>query len=345
MTAVTETAQAERTTPHGELMRMLNASLITQALAVAAELGIADLVASGPRSVGDLAARSGANPECLYRVLRALAASGVFTEVTPRCFGTTPLADALRDGADGSLRNVARLWGIPQRNAAIGVLLHSVRTGEPSFPHLHGNDWWAHLAANPEHAAVFAAAMGDMSRRLHAATLEAYDLSSVPTLVDVGGGRGHLAVALLHRYPHLRVTIFDQRDVVVHAAEVLAKAGVADRAQLTGGDFFISVPAGGGTYLMSMILHDWDDERAGHILHNVRRAMRHGDELLVVDAIVPEGDEPHDGKLRDLIMLTLHPGRERTEAEFSELFAAAGLRLRETRAVASSTGLLVAVPA
>lgn len=332
-------------TPHAEMMRMLEAPLITQALAVVAELGIAEMVADGPRSVVDLATAAGVNPDALYRVLRALAASGVFSEVSPRAFGSTALAETLRDDGHSSLRNWARLWGFRERTAAIGALMDSVRTGEPSFPRLHGMSWWSHLTARPEQGAVFDAAMGDLARRLHAATMDAYDLSGVRWLVDVGGGRGHLVAALLRRYPELQAIVFDRPDVVRHAGGVLAEAGVASRARLVGGNFFTEVPAGGEVYLMSMILHDWDDGRAFAMLRKVRRAMDEHSKLLVVDAIVPEGDCPHDGKLRDLIMLTLHPGRERTEAEFAALFERAGLRLRETRAVAASTGLLVAVPA
>ncbi|MFF5229213.1 methyltransferase [Dactylosporangium sp. NPDC000521] len=324
------------------MLRMLHASLVTQAVAVAAELGLADLTAGGPRRVEELATDTGTDPDALHRLLRALASQGVFTEVAPRTYGGTALSDALRDGVEGSLRNWARLWGDTQRHAALGGLLHSVRTGEPAFAHLHGADWWSRLAEDPARAAVFAAAMGDLSRELHAATVEAHDLRGVRSLVDVGGGRGHLAAALLRRYPDLKVTVFDRPDVVVHAAEVLSAAGVAGRARLAAGDFFAEVPAHGQVYLMSMILHDWDDAQSATILRNVRRAMGPGDVLLVVDAILPAGDTPHDGKLRDLIMLTLHPGRERTEAEFAALLAGAGLRLRESKAVAASTGLLVA---
>ncbi|HEV2887766.1 MAG TPA: methyltransferase [Jatrophihabitans sp.] len=331
--------------PHVEMMRMLHAPLITQALVVAAELGIADLVADGPRTVDSLAAEVEVDPDGLYRVLRALAGSGVFSEVSARTFGSTPLADTLRSGGERSLRDWARLWGLPERHAALGALLHSVRTGSPSFEHLHGVSWWSQLATRPDQAAVFDAAMGDLARRLHAATVDAYDLSATGQLLDVGGGRGHLVAALLRRYPRLRAVVFDQPEVIRHAGQVLADAGVAERAQLAGGDFFTAVPAGADAYLMSMILHDWNDAQALTILTNVRQAMGPGSELLVIEAIVPEGNAAHDGKLRDLIMLALHPGRERTEAEFAALFERAGLRLRETREVAASTGLLVAVPA
>jgi hypothetical protein len=269
----------------------------------------------------------------------------VFCEVSAGTFASTPLADTLRSGGEHSLRDWARLWGLPERHAAIGALLHSVCTGTPAFEHLHGTSWWSQLAARPDQAAIFDAAMGDLARRLHAATVEAYDLSATGHLIDVGGGRGHLVAALLRRYPGLRATVYDQPEVVRHAGAVLDKAGVADRAELASGDFFTAVPAGADAYLMSMILHDWNDVQVVAILANVRQAMGPHSELLVVDAIVPEGNDPHDGKLRDLIMLALHPGRERTEAEFAELFSRAGLRLREVREVAASTGLLVAVPA
>ncbi|MGC5033606.1 methyltransferase [Micromonospora sp. DT229] len=332
------------TDPHQKLMDMLQAPVVTQAVAVAAELGIADLVTTAPRGVEELAERCDVDSDALYRVLRTLAATGVFDEVTPRVFGPTPMSEALRDGTEDSLRHWARLWGIPERHTAIGALLYSVRTGRPSFPYLHGTDWWAFLAANPGPASIFAAAMGDLSRRLHAATVDAYDLSAAKTLVDIGGGHGHLVATLLRRYPDLRATVLDRPEVVRHASDVVSRAGVADRTQLVGGDFFTSIPDRADVYLMSMIMHDWNDDEASRILATVRRAMTRDSELLIVDAVIPDGQEPHDGKPRDLIMLTMLTGRERTEAQYAALLAGAGMRLREIRAVASSTGLLVAVP-
>ncbi|MEO6703071.1 MAG: methyltransferase [Jatrophihabitantaceae bacterium] len=332
-----ETAQAQ-------MIRMLQAPLLTQALAVAAELEIAELLARGPKSVERLAREANADPDGLYRMLRALATAGVFSEVAPRSFASTPLAETLREGA-GSLRNWARLWTIEERTAAIGALMYSVRTGKPAFPRLHGASWWDQLSDRPDQASVYAAAMGELSRELHTDAAAAYDLSEVGTLIDIGGGRGHLIATLLRRNRRLRAVLFDQPGVVRHAGPVLAEAGVTDRATVIGGDFFDNVPAGGQAYLMSMILHGWDDAQATTILTNVRQAMPAGSVLLVIDAIVPAGDLAHDGKLRDLITLALHPGRERTEAEFARLFTAAGLRLRESRRVSGSTGLLIAEPA
>ena len=344
MTEFSDTAMPPAEDPRVGMMRMLHAPLVTQLVVVAAELGLADLVAERPRTVEDLAARLDVLPDPLYRVLRALASVGVFREVSSRTFGTTPLAGTLRQGAPGSMRAWARLWGVPQRTAAIGALLHSVRTGEPSFDHVHGRTWWEHLAANPEQGTVFSDAMGDLSRQLHAAAVETYDLSGVRRLVDIGGGKGYLVATILRRYPEMTAIVYDQPSTVAKAGPVLAEAGVADRVEVVGGDFFSSVPEGGDAYLLSMILHDWDDEQSTTILTNIRRAMDPDGRVLVIDAVLPEDDSPHDGKLRDIIMLALHPGRERTEAEFADLFERSGLRHKETNAVTGSTGLLVAVP-
>ncbi len=327
------------------IVQMCFGSLLTQLLGIAAELGVADLVAEEPRPVEDLARETSTQPDGLYRVLRALAAQGVFSEIAPRTFGLTPTASALRTGVPGSMRDLARYFGMPARNHAFVELLHTLRTGEPAFDDVHGTDWWSYLAEHPTDAAIFDNAMGNLARQVHAMALEACDLSDARLLVDVGGGHGHLVAALLGRYPELHALVFDLPHVVAGADKVLAEAGVADRAGTAGGDFFAAVPEGGDAYVLSMILHDWDDARAIAVLTNVRRAMSPRGKVIVVDAVIPEGDHPHTGKLIDIVMLALLPGRERTEAEFAALFSAAGLRHVETRAPASPTSLLVATPA
>lgn len=330
-------------TEPGRILQMCFASLLTQLIGVAAELAVADLLAQGPRPVDELAARTGTQPDGLYRVLRALAGQGIFTEVAPRTFGLTPAAAVLRQDVPGSMRDLARYFGMPARNHAFVELLHAVRTGEPAFDHVHGTDYWTYLADHPGDAAIFDNAMGNLARQVHAVALSACDLSDTRLLVDVGGGHGHLTAALLDRYRQLRAVVFDLPHVVAGAETVLADAGVADRADIAAGDFFTAVPEGGDSYVLSMILHDWDDARAIAILANVRRAMDPGGKVIVVDAILPDGDHPHLGKLLDIVMLTVLPGRERTEAEFAALFQAAGLRHVETRAPSSPTSVLVAV--
>ncbi len=334
------------TNPDAErILQLCFASLLTQLVGVAAELGVADLLAEGPRPVDELAGPTGTNSDALYRVLRALAAQGIFTEVAPRTFGLTPAGAALRQDVQGSMRDLARYFGMPARNHAFVELLHAVRTGEPAFEHVHGTDYWSYLADHPGDAAIFDNAMGNLARQVHAVALEACDLSGIRVAVDVGGGHGHLAAALLGRYPDLGAVVFDLPHVVAGADKVLADAGVGHRADTVGGDFFTAVPEGGDAYVLSMILHDWDDARATAILANVRRAMDPGAKVIVVDAVIPQGDHPHLGKLLDIVMLTLLPGRERTEAEFAALFRAAGLCHAETRAPSSPTSVLVATAA
>lgn len=325
-----------------QMMRLLHGALVTQLLTVAAEFDIAELLAEGPLPVEELARRCGAHPQALHRVLRALAAQEVFREAEPGVFALTPLAETLRAGGPGSVRAWARVWGLPEKLRAINELSYSVRTGRPAFPHLYGTDWWSHLAVHPEQADLFNDAMGALARRVHAAAVQSCDLTGVARVVDVGGGHGHLLATILPRYPEMRATLLDQPSVVVGAKAVLDAAGVADRVDLVGGNFFDDVPSGADAYLLSMILHDWDDEQCVSVLRTIRRVMAPDARIMVVESIVPAGNVPHDGKLRDIIMMTLHPGRERTESEYAALFAAAGLRHVATTALASSTGLLIA---
>jgi hypothetical protein len=333
------------TSPPARMMQLLYGSLVTHLVTVVAELGVADLVADQPQLVEDLADATGTNPDALYRVLRTLASQGVFTEVTSRTFGLTPLADTLRTGVSGSLRDYARYCGFPERQRAFAELAYSVRTGRPAFEHVHGIDWWSCLAANPRRAALFNDVMGYLARQLHAAAIEACDLSEVRRLVDVGGGHGHLVSTIVRRYPSMSAVVFDQPHVVAGAEVVLAAGGVADRVELIGGDFFDSVPAGGDTYVLSMILHDWNDEEAVTILSNVHRAMDPAGKILVIDTVIPAGDTAHFGKLMDIVMLACFTGRERTETEFGVLFEAAGLRHCETRTTSSPSSVIIAAPA
>ena len=329
--------------PSVQMMRLLYGSLVPHLVTVVAELGVADLVADQPRPVAELAASTGTNPDALYRVLRTLAGQGVFTEVAARTFGLTPLAATLRTGGSGSLRDYARYWGLPERQRAFAELGYSVRTGRSSFAHVHGIDWWSHLAANPQQGALFNDVMGYLARQLHAAAIEAYDLSDVRRLVDVGGGHGHLVATIVRRYPGLSAVVFDQPHVVAGAEAVRAEVG--DRVEFVGGDFFDSVPAGGDVYVLSMVLHDWSDVEAAAILGNVRAAMDPAGRILVIDTVIPDGDTAHFGKLMDIVMLVCQTGRERTEAEFVALLESAGLRHIETRATSSPTSVIVATPA
>jgi hypothetical protein len=333
--------------PPMQMLEMLYGALATQMISVAAELGIADLLSGGPRPVAELAADSGADARSLHRLLRALAGLGVFGEVAAGTFELTPLAETLRTGVKGSMKELAQDVGGRTRLLAYSELAHSVRTGTPAFDQAHGTSMWSYLQAHPDEVALFGKAMGNLASEAHSTAFANYDLSDVEHLVDVGGGEGYLLAALLPYYPTMKATVFDELHVVRGAAEVLARAGVADRAEAVGGDVFQAVPAGGDAYVLSSILFSYEDAEATTILTNIRRAMDPDGKVLVLEPVRPEGNDPHPGKLLDVTQLALHRGGVRSRAEFEALFAAAGLRLAEVKEMwpAGPTDLVVAVPA
>ena len=326
------------------LLRMMTGYWISKALNVAAELGVADLLRDGPRSSDELAGACGAHPAALYRLLRALAGVGVFTELDGRRFALTPLAELLRSDVPGSMRALARMYGSEQYRAWDG-LLESVRTGEPAFDRTFGASYFDYLGRNPDAGAVFNEAMTGWTTQVADAVVEAYDFTGVNTVVDVGGGHGLLLATILRAHPSMRGALFDLPHVVAGAGPLLEAAGVADRCVTVGGDFFASVPEGGDAYLLAQILHDWDDERCRPILENCRRAMRPDGRVLVVEQVLPPANEPSLGKWLDLHMLVLLTGRERTEAEYGALLEAAELELTRVIPTSSGAGIVEAVRA
>lgn len=333
-------ATTAQESPAMSMMALLYGSLLGRLVSVVAEFGVADLCVHGPRHVDDLAAITDTDPDTLYRMLRALATAGVFSEVAPRCFALTDLARTLCSDVPGSMREHARNWGSSEYLHTMVGLGGSLRSGRPSFDTHHGTDWWSYLSEHPRRAAVFDRAMGDRARQIGAAALAAYDLSGVRRLVDVGGGQGHLVAAVLDRYPGVEAVVFDRPDVVAGAPAV-----VGGRAEAVGGNFFTAVPPGADCYVLSSVLHDWKDHEAAAILRSVRAAMDPAGRLLVLETVLPEGDEPHLGKLLDVLMLALVGGRERTAREYAVLLDRADLRLERIVPTATPVGVLVAAPA
>lgn len=316
--------------PGEELRRLFHGYRLTQAIYVAAELGIADLLAGGPRAADDLAGATGAHAPSLYRVLRLLASAGVFAETDDGRFVLTPMAEALRRDAPEPVRASVLLNGRQALWRSWGHLLHTVRTGETAFDRVHGVGFFGYHRAHPEERALFDHLMAAQTAPAAQAVAAAYDFSGVRTLVDVGGGRGALALAILAAHPHLRGIVFDQPAVAADAREAIAAAGLADRCAAVGGDFFAAVPDGGDAYLLKFVLHDWDDERCLAILRACRRAITPGGRLLVVELLIPPGNAPSFAKVQDVNMLVNLGGRERTEREYGALFAAAGFALGRT---------------
>lgn len=295
--------------PESRLWDILCGALATRALAVIADLGVPAALADGPRSVPDLARELGADADALHRFLRALASEGVFAEEEHGVFRHTDVSELLL--AEG-WNDFAHLFGGAWHRAA-GELDAS---GDSTFARTFGADYWAWLAEHPAERASFdrAMAQGTESRLDRLATV---DWRGDETVVDVGGGNGSLLVALLRRRPGLRGIVYDLPETVVDR-ELLG-----EHITFVAGDFFRSVPSG-DAYVLSTILHDWDDERAAAILRTIRAAAKDDGRLVVLDAVVPAGNQPHGAKWLDLLMLALFAGRERDEAQWRALLAATG---------------------
>jgi len=295
---------------------------------VAAKLGLADLLKGGPRTPEDLAAATGVQAPALYRVLRALASLGIFAEIKGRRFKLTPLAATLQTGVPGSLHGFALMINEKYIWDAWEELLHGLKTGEIPFLKAHGVPPFEYLEKHPEDLEVFGESMTSLSRTENPAITAAYKFSTVQTLVDVGGGHGSLLGTILKANPKLKGVLFDQPSVISRARNdqhVTAKR-IAARCTFESGSFFEAVPKGGDAYIMKYILHDWNDAECVKILANCRAAMNEKGRVLVVDTVIPPGNDPGWGKLLDINMLIIG-GRERTKEEFAAMFTQAGLKL------------------
>jgi O-methyltransferase domain/Dimerisation domain len=328
----------------GHVLGLIGGYQISQAVYAAAGLRLADAIAAGDCTSEAIATRAGAVSDRVHRLLRTLASYGLFTQTGERTWALTPAGQLLRSDVPGSLHAMALMWN-EEHYDAFRNLIDALRSGRPAFDERFGTDWWSYLAEHPGSSELFNAAMGNIGKKVHAAALDAADLSEAKTLVDVGAGAGGLTAAFLHRYPQLSATIVDLPHVIPAADELLRAAGIRDRVALESGSFFDSVPPGGDVYLLSMILHDWSDAEAISLLTAVRRAIPDHGRLLVVDAVLPDDDSPHFGKLLDLTMMAMLTGRERTAREFDMLLAAAGFSLQSVTHTPSPTSLIEARPA
>ena len=318
---------------------------LSQALFVAAKLGIADLLANGPRSAPQLAEIVDVHPGALYRILRALAGAGVFTEDTNGRFELTPIGECLRSDTPSTVLPYILMFGSEWHWRAWGELMHSVRTDEPAFEHMFGKQLFQYFAEHHDDARTFDAAMTSRSRQEEPAVAAAYDWPD-GTIVDVGGGRGSQLAAILGLVPACRGILFDLPHVTRAATKLFDEAKLTARCEIVAGDFFEQVPAGGDLYLLKKVVHDWDDQRACLILKNCRTAMGEGARLLLVEHVLAARNEPSWSKLLDLQMLVLTPGgRERSKAEYAALLASAGLSLNRVIPTAAGVSLIEAVTA
>ena len=326
-----------------QLTAMASGAWVSQMIYVAAELGLADAMADGEQTVDRLASTCGGHAGSLFRLLRGLASLGIFRETSPGTFTLTPLAELLRSDHPQSLRQFARMLG-GEHYRSWNQLLHSVRTGESGFQHEFGMGVFAWYERNPARAAVFNDAMGDFSRLEVAAFLEAYpSFDEIQHLVDVGGCRGQLLISVLQAHPHLRGTVFDQPSVV---KDLPVPPELAARLAVQAGDFFSAVPGGADAYLMKHILHDWHDDACLQILGHIRRAMAPNARLLILEPVIPPGNDPFPGKLLDLNMLVMTDGgRERTADEYEQLLQRGSFRLTRIVTTPGTISVVEAVAA
>jgi predicted O-methyltransferase YrrM len=319
------------------LVAMMRGYQLSQALYVAATLGIADLLADGPRECVTLAHATGTDEASLYRLLRALASRGVFAEGPDHRFSLTDAAVPLVSDLPGSVRAHLIVWGHPMQWLPWGRLLDSVRTGKPVFAQVFGMDHYDYLATHAEDAAIFRAAMA--AQQAHNEVAAAYDVSTLRLIVDVGGGVGRLIAALLRANPNAQGILLDRPNVVAAASDVLRDAGVAGRCRVIGGDYFTDIPAGGDGYVFSSIMMDQDDADALTLLRACRAVMASNARIIVVERVIPAGNAPSLAHLSDLMGMVVTGGHIRSEDEFDALFTASGLR-RE-RSVPLPSGMMV----
>jgi SAM-dependent methyltransferase len=311
--------------PPAQMMQMITGFWVSCCVYAAARLNVAQYLADAPMSAEELAKATQSHAPSMFRLLRALASVGVFTRDAEGRFELTPLGNTLRPGVPGSMRAMA-IAQLGDHYRAWGELPHSVKTGEIAFDHVEGMPVWKYYETHPEHGLNFMQAMTGLTQAVIMNVVPAYDFSQFGTIVDVGGGSGALLTAVLKAAPQARGIVFDEDYVIKETAQRLAEAGLSGRCGVAAGSFFDAVPEA-DAYLLKMILHDWDDDKSVDILKNVARPLKPGGKVLVLESVIPDSDQPHPGKLMDINMLAMTGGRERTEAEFAELFRRAGLKL------------------
>jgi precorrin-6B methylase 2 len=315
-----------------QMVQMLAGFQISQALYVVAKLGLCTALADGPRTIEQLAMATGADADVLRRIIRTLAPAGLFRTDGERA-EATPLGLTLAEGHPRSVRDIALFW-METHYAPFGELLHTAMTGENAATHYYGKPFMEWTASSPATTEILTQAMASVTQGLKAGMFDNYSLPEGNLVADIGGADGSMICQLLAREPHRRGIVFDKPEVVPAARKVLAGHGLAGRVEVVSGDFFESVPEA-DIYVLSSVLHDWDDESCLRILWAIKKAAAAGARLVITETVVLPGDTPHPAKLIDLTMLAMGTGRERTAGEYEKLLAVAGFTME--RVVPSPT--------
>jgi len=326
------------------MLRLITGSWVAQAIYVAAKLSIADRLVAGPQSAATLADLTGTHPRALYRVLRALASVGVFHEDDEGRFKLTPLAEPLRSDVPGSVRAFAVMMGSEWVWRSWGEVMHSVHTEKAAFEQVYGEPLFEYYAKNPDAARTTMEGLTSRSVPENAAVVDAYDFIRLGTVVDIGGGQGTLLASILTANPQLRGILFEMPHVIAAAQQTFKNAGSARRCELVSGDFFASAPPRGDLYILKKVIHDWEDEQARIIIGHCRSVIPDQGRLLLIENVVPQGNEPSFSKLIDLLMMVYPGGRERTEAEYRKLLGSVGFTLNRVIPTTSLVSIIEALP-
>lgn len=327
------------TAPQEQILGIVNNHWQSCCVGAAAQLELADLLADGPLHVDVLAERTQTHAPSLYRLLRALESTGIFAQTSPRVFGNTPASECLRRNLAGSNWAWIRFTlcsGAPVFEGWRGLML-SLQNGRPGFDQVMGQNAWEHMQSTPQTYTIFNQAMRDLSASMSPAVAAALDWSRYSVIADIGGGIGSQLSSILDAHPSSRGILFDQPNVVAEAPE-------HSRIERIGGDFFQAISVHADAYVMRWILHDWSDEESIALLTNVRKCVKPGARLMVVESVIPETPEFDMGKWMDLNMMVMATGRERTAAEFSDLFVQAGFALEQIIPTDSPLSIVVGKP-
>ena len=338
-------SQPDALPPHAQLIHTVAAFWQSKIMVVAAQLDLAGRLAEGARSATELAEELGLHPPSLYRFLRTLASMGILTEVKNGTFALTPLGEALKADAPGSARATILTLAGRLVSGAWDELLYCLETGKTGIERVFGMPIFDYLAAHPDEASLFSETMVGIHGSEPPAVAAAYDFDAFHSIVDVGGATGNMLVHILQRHERPRGVLFDMAHVVSDAPRFIARHGLTDRIAIESGSFFDAVPSGHDAYILSHIIHDWDQDQCQTILQNCRRAIDPEGRLLIVEMVLPEGDTPHFGKLTDIMMLVGPGGQERTAAEYAPLLSRADFRLTRVVPTASNVSIVEAIPA
>jgi ubiquinone/menaquinone biosynthesis C-methylase UbiE/predicted transcriptional regulator len=344
MTLYADNTQSEGESSSSVLLEMMYGYQKSQALFVAAKLRIADILSNGSKTADELAKATGVNSRSIYHLMRSLISVGVFSTEDNDKFKLNPMGKHLLTGTSDSLRGTVMAMG-DESYQAWGNLLYSIKTGKTAFNHTFNRDFYSYLKQDWEASVNFNECMKETTREWLLPVLEAYDFSEVKTLVDVGGGIGTLTAVILNANPKMQAILFDREDVVVGAQRVLEGAGVADRCQIVGGNFFDAVLPDGDLYLISRVLLNWDDTDAIKILTNCYQAMTVKDRLVVVDFMLPKGKISPLIGLGSLNLFLLFGNFTRTEDEFYNLLSSAGFKVTNTIQTTGPVSAIEAKPA